>query len=92
MLVATVASVMDYAAKVWMHARGENARSWLNRAQKIGALAITAAFRTVAAAVVEAEASIPPIRERHPQRDGRAMDQHPRTARDAPAGSIRKSG
>jgi hypothetical protein len=65
LFVATVAPVMDYAASVWMHACGEKALSWLNRAQKIGALAITGAFRTVATAVAEAEASILPIRERH---------------------------
>jgi ribonuclease HI len=67
LFVATVAPVMDYAAGVWMHACGERALSWLNRAQKIGALAITGAFRTVAVAVAEAEASIYPIRERHAQ-------------------------
>jgi ribonuclease HI len=50
-----------------MHACGEKALSWLNRAQKIGALAITGAFRTVATAVAEAEASILSIRERHSQ-------------------------
>ncbi|EAQ93099.1 predicted protein [Chaetomium globosum CBS 148.51] len=61
------APVMDYAANVWMHACGEKALSWLNRAQKIGALAITGAFRTAATAVVEAEASIYPVRERHVQ-------------------------
>jgi hypothetical protein len=44
---------------------GKKALSWLNRAQKIGALAITGAFRTVATTVAEAEASILPIRERH---------------------------
>ncbi|EAQ91643.1 hypothetical protein CHGG_03578 [Chaetomium globosum CBS 148.51] len=67
LFVATVAPVMDYAANVWMHACGEKALSWLNRAQKIGALAITGAFRTAATAVVEAEASIYPVRERHAQ-------------------------
>ena len=65
LFIATVAPVMDYAANVWMHACGERALSWLNRAQKLGALAITGAFRTVATAVAEAEASIPPVRERH---------------------------
>ncbi|EAQ84812.1 hypothetical protein CHGG_08826 [Chaetomium globosum CBS 148.51] len=60
LFVATVAPVMDYAANVWMHACGEKALSWLNRAQKIGALAITGAFRAAATAVVEAEASIYP--------------------------------
>lgn len=67
LFVATVAPIMDYAASVWMHACGEKALSWLNRAQKIGALAIIGAFRTVATAVAEAEASILPIRERHAQ-------------------------
>lgn len=67
LFVATVAPVMDYAANVWMHACGGKALSWLNRAQKIGALAITGAFRTAATAVVEAEASIYPVRERHTQ-------------------------
>jgi len=56
---------MDYAANVWMYVCGEKALSWLNRAQKAGALAITGAFRTVARAVVEAEASILPIRQRY---------------------------
>ncbi|KAB5515136.1 hypothetical protein GE09DRAFT_1067015 [Coniochaeta sp. 2T2.1] len=74
LFVATVAPVMDYAANVWMHACGENPLSSLNRAQKIGPLAITGAFRTVATAVAEAEASIPPIRERFPvQKIARAI-------------------
>lgn len=58
---------MDYAANVWMHACGEKALSWVNRAQKIGALAITGAFRSAVTAVVEAEASIHLVRERHAQ-------------------------
>ena len=58
LFVTIVAPVIEYAASVWMHACGKMELSWLNRAQKIGALAITAAFRTVAAAVPEAEASI----------------------------------
>jgi hypothetical protein len=37
----------------------------LNRAQKIGACAITGAFQTVALGVAEAEAYILPIRQRH---------------------------
>jgi len=48
-----------------MHAYGEKALNWLNRAQKAGALAITGAFRTMARAMAEAEASILPIRQRH---------------------------
>lgn len=35
---------MNYAASIWMHACGEKTLSWLKRAQKIEALAITAAF------------------------------------------------
>ena len=38
---------------------------WLSRAQKVGAQAITGAFRTTATAVMEAEASIPGVGERH---------------------------
>jgi uncharacterized protein (DUF2384 family) len=40
LFAARVAPVMDYAASIWLHASGERALSWLNRAQKIGALAI----------------------------------------------------
>jgi hypothetical protein len=66
LFVATVAPVMDYAASIWMHACRESSLSWLNRAQKIGPLP-SGTFRSVAAAVAEAEASIHPIRERHAQ-------------------------
>ena len=62
---ATVAPVLDYASNVWMHAVHESAMSLLNRAQKIGAQAVTGAFHTVALAVAEAEAYIRPIRQRH---------------------------
>jgi hypothetical protein len=60
---ATVAPVVDYAAGVWMHACGAKATQYLNRVQKTGAIVITRAFRTVATAVVEAEAST--FLERH---------------------------
>lgn len=65
LFTAAAAPVKDYAASVWMYVCGEKAFSWLNRAQKTGALAITGAFRTVATAVAEAEASIRSIGERH---------------------------
>jgi len=66
---ATVAPVVDYASSVWMHACGEKAsRCRLNRVQKTGAAAITGAFRTVATAVAEAEASIRSFRERHTEK------------------------
>ncbi|KAM6514322.1 hypothetical protein FALCPG4_18909 [Fusarium falciforme] len=65
LFTATVAPTMDYASAVWAHACGTRELSWLNRAQKVGAQAITGAFRTAATAVLEAEASIPTIGERH---------------------------
>jgi hypothetical protein len=65
LFTATVAPTMDYASTVWAHACGIRELSWLNRAQKVGAQAITGAFRTAATAVLEAEASIPMMGERH---------------------------
>ncbi|RKK31995.1 hypothetical protein BFJ69_g18777, partial [Fusarium oxysporum] len=67
LFTATVAPAMDYASVMWSHARNERALSWFNRAQKIGARAITGAFRTVATAVMEAEANIQTVCERHAQ-------------------------
>src|SRR4029434_8067852 len=58
---------MDYASAVWSHARGEKELTWLNRAQKMGAQAITGAFRTVSRAVAEAEAGIQTVDGRHAQ-------------------------
>ncbi|KAM7218467.1 hypothetical protein V8F06_006071 [Rhypophila decipiens] len=60
------------------------ALSWLNRGQKIGALAITGAFRTVATAVAEAEASILSIRERHTQGAARLWINAPTLSRTHP--------
>lgn len=65
LFMATVAPAMDYASNVWMHARRAKETGWLNKAQRIGAQAITGAFRTVATAVAEAEAGIRAIGERH---------------------------
>ncbi|KAJ6436431.1 reverse transcriptase [Purpureocillium lavendulum] len=56
---------MDYASNVWTHACGERETVWLSQAQAIGALAVTGAFRSVAAAVAEAEANIEPVLRRH---------------------------
>ncbi|KAH7472001.1 hypothetical protein FOMA001_g13208 [Fusarium oxysporum f. sp. matthiolae] len=67
LFTATAAPAMDYASVVWSHARNERALSWFNRAQKVGARAITGAFRTVATAVMEAEANIQTVCERHAQ-------------------------
>ncbi|KAF6525751.1 hypothetical protein HZS61_011546 [Fusarium oxysporum f. sp. conglutinans] len=67
LFVATVAPTMDYASNVWSHRRGWRETRWLNEAQKMGAQAITGAFKTVSMAVAEAEAGILPIGERHAQ-------------------------
>ena len=65
---STVAPVVDYASNIWMHACGSAAMASLNRVQRVGAQAITGAFRTVAVAVAETEASIRTVRERHADR------------------------
>lgn len=44
---ATVAPVVDYASNVWMHACGCKGMALINRIQRVGAQAITGAFRTV---------------------------------------------
>jgi hypothetical protein len=67
LFVATVAPTMDYASNVWAHSCGIREAAWLDKAQMVGAQAITGAFRTVAIAVAEAEASIQPVQERHAQ-------------------------
>lgn len=67
LFIATVAPAMDYASIVWMHARGVREARWLDKAQMVGAQAITGAFRTVATAVAEAEANMEPVAERHRQ-------------------------
>jgi ribonuclease HI len=65
---ATVAPVMDYASNVWMHTAREAAMAALNRAQRIGAQAVTGAFQTVAVAIAEAEAYIRPVKQRQLER------------------------
>ncbi|KJZ68933.1 hypothetical protein HIM_11676 [Hirsutella minnesotensis 3608] len=55
---ATVAPAMDYASNVWTHALRAKQVGWMNKAQMIGAQAITGAFRTVAKTVAMAEADI----------------------------------
>jgi hypothetical protein len=67
LFIATVALTMDYALNVWSHRRGWRETRWLNEVQKMGAQAITGAFKTVSVAVAEAEAGILPIGERHAQ-------------------------
>ena len=58
---------MDYASNVWSHACGAKEAAWIDRAQRIGAQAVTGGFRTVATAVAEAEAGLQSFRERHAQ-------------------------
>ncbi|OAQ57981.1 reverse transcriptase [Purpureocillium lilacinum] len=60
LFVATVAPTVDYASNVWSHTCGLREAAWLDKAQRVGAQAITGTFRTVATAVAEAEASIQP--------------------------------
>ncbi|KJZ68376.1 hypothetical protein HIM_12236 [Hirsutella minnesotensis 3608] len=67
LFTATVAPTMDYASNVWSHACKAKEATWIERAQRVGAQAITGGFRTVATAVAEAEASVQSFRERHAQ-------------------------
>ncbi|KJZ70521.1 hypothetical protein HIM_10065 [Hirsutella minnesotensis 3608] len=39
---------MDYASNVWSHACGAKEASWIDRARRVGAQAVTGGFRTVA--------------------------------------------
>ncbi|KJZ68825.1 hypothetical protein HIM_11785 [Hirsutella minnesotensis 3608] len=64
---AMLAPTMDYASNMWSHAYGAKEASWIDRAQRIGAQAVTGGFRTVATAVAEAEAGVQSFRERHAQ-------------------------
>jgi hypothetical protein len=65
LFMAAVAPAMDYASNVWTHACGEKETVWLSQAQAVGAQAVTGAFRSVAAAIAEAEANIEPVLQRH---------------------------
>ena len=65
---ATVAPIIDYASNIWSHACKGRAAAAINRVQRIGAQAIIGAFRTVATAIAEAEASIRTVPERHKER------------------------
>ena len=68
---AAVAPVVDYGCAVWGGAASAALKA-LNVVQKIGAKTVTGAFRTVAWEVLEAEASLAPVRIRHLQRAARA--------------------
>ena len=65
---ATVALVVDYASNVWIYTCGYKGMALINRIQKVGAQAITGAFRIVATTVIEAEASIRVVDKRHIER------------------------
>lgn len=58
---------MDYASSVWMHT-GKKSTKAMDRAQRIGAQAVTGSFRTVSLAVAEAEAYVRPVHQRHQDR------------------------
>jgi hypothetical protein len=68
LFATTIAPVIDYASNVWGHACGDKGIALINRAQRVGAQAITGAFRTVATAVAEAEAHIQSVHTRHQYR------------------------
>ena len=64
---ATVAPVIDYGATIWWRAAAASTKAF-NTTQKIGARAVTGAFKTVAREVAEAEASLLPAKQRHETR------------------------
>ena len=55
---ATVALVTNYVLIIWAHTLEPSADKIFRRIQKLGALAITGAFNSVARGVLEAEAYI----------------------------------
>lgn len=61
---ATVASTIDYASNVWMHACKDKLAGPINRVQRVGAQAIVGTFLIVATSVAEAEAHIVSVQER----------------------------
>ena len=64
LFTAMVAPTVDYASNVWRHACIGKRAKMLDQVQKIGAQAITGAFRTVATSVAEAEAHISGVQQR----------------------------
>ena len=65
LFTAVVTPRVDYASTVWAHACTSTEKKALDRVQKIGAQAITGAFKTVATTVAEAEANIATTQSRH---------------------------
>lgn len=64
LFTAMVAPIVDFASNVWRHACIDRRAKMLDRVQKLGAQAITGAFRTVATKVAEAEAHISSVQDR----------------------------
>lgn len=59
-----VAPAMDYASVIWAPSATASALKRLDKAQRIGAQAITGAFSTVSLLIVEAEAALTPTMDR----------------------------
>ena len=64
LFTSMVVPVVDYASSVWAHACTGVTAKTIDRVQKTGAQAVTGAFRTVATAVAEAEATISTAQDR----------------------------
>lgn len=64
LFIATVAPVVDYASCVWGHAAAASSNAF-STIQKIGAKAVTGAFKSVAREVAEAEASLYSVKQRY---------------------------
>jgi hypothetical protein len=62
-----VASVIDYGATVWWRTAAASTKAF-NITQKIGAKAVTGAFRSVIREIIEAEASLLLVKQRHKMR------------------------
>ena len=73
---AVVVPTTDYAASTWF-ARGrlgtKKVTSQLEKIQKMGAQAITGAFRTVATTILEAEAALEPVEHRLAKRTAKHL-------------------
>lgn len=64
LFTAMVAPAVDYASNVWRPACVHKRAKLLDRVQRMGAQAVTGAFRTVATSVAEAEAHIGSVQDR----------------------------
>ena len=64
LFTAMITPITDYASPIWSHAVTKKLQRELDKSQRIGATAITGAFRNTRLADLEMEASIPSTRER----------------------------